>query len=147
MGSMSFSFTSGNFILRLKGALSHDRLDSSGVLMFRITAQVIILGAACQFFAARCSGEDYELIKQGRMLEFALNDTYAQAVHNARLSKNLQEVENLKDAESKWRAYRDAECRAEADENVCLVNMTKQRIEALKALYFKVAANPPELTK
>jgi uncharacterized protein YecT (DUF1311 family) len=110
--------------------------------MLRITAQVIILGAACQFFAARCSAEDYELIKQGRMLEFALSDTYAQAVRNARLSKNLQEVDNLKDAQSKWTAYRDAECRAEADSTVCLVNMTKQRIEALKAMYFKIALNP-----
>jgi uncharacterized protein YecT (DUF1311 family) len=68
-------------------------------------------------------------------------------VHNARLSKNLQEIENLKDAESKWRAYRDAQCRVEADANVCLVNMTKQRIEALNALYFKVVVNPTELTK
>jgi uncharacterized protein YecT (DUF1311 family) len=81
------------------------------------------------------------------MLEFALNDTYIQAVNNARLSKNLQEVENLKDAQSKWRVYRDAECRAEADETACLVNMTKQRIEALKAMYFKVAVNPPGFIK
>ena len=107
--------------------------------MLRIPAQVIILGAACHLFAARCSAEDYDLIRQGRMLEFALNDTYLQAVHNAGLSKNLQEAENLKDAQSKWRAYRDAECRAEADSTACLVNMTKQRIEALKTMYFKVA--------
>ena len=109
--------------------------------MLRITVQVIILGAACHLLAARCSAEDYELIKQGRMLEFALNDTYVQAVHNARLSKNLQEAETLKDAQSKWRAYRDAECRAETDSTACLVSMTKQRIEALKAMYFKVAVN------
>ena len=115
--------------------------------MLRITAQVIILGAACNLFAAQCSAQDYQLIKQGRMLEFALNDTYAQAVDNARLSRNLQEVENLKDAQNKWRVYRDAECRAESDDNACLVNMTKQRIEALKAMYFKVAATPPGFIK
>ena len=75
------------------------------------------------------------------MLEFALSDTYVQAVHNAKLSKNLQEVETLKDAQGKWRAYRDAQCRTEADSTACLVNMTKQRIEALKAMYFKTPAN------
>jgi uncharacterized protein YecT (DUF1311 family) len=109
--------------------------------MLRITAQLILLGAACQFFAARCSAEDYGLVKQGRLLEFELNDTYLQAVQNARLSKNLQEAETLKDAQGKWRAYRDAECRAETDSTACLVSMTKQRIEALKAMYFKVAVN------
>jgi len=56
--------------------------------VLRITAQVIILGAACNFFAAQCSAQDYRVIKQAECLEFALNDTYAQAVHNARLSKN-----------------------------------------------------------
>jgi len=34
--------------------------------MLRITAQVIILGAACNLFAAQCSAQDYQLIKQGR---------------------------------------------------------------------------------
>ncbi|MEO8052272.1 MAG: hypothetical protein ABI833_17825, partial [Acidobacteriota bacterium] len=69
--------------------------------MLRIMAFVIVLGATLHLFAARCSAQDREIIKDGPpgliLLESDLNDTYIEAVTNARRTRTPEEVENIKD--------------------------------------------------
>ena len=107
--------------------------------MLRIMFQVIILGTTLHFFAAHCRAQDRELIRDGSpalmLLESDLNDTYIEAVSNAKRTRTPEEIENIKDSESKWRAYRNAECKAENGGDACLIRFTRQRIAALKSLY------------
>ena len=117
--------------------------------MLRIVKQVIISVAICHLFVAVAPAqEDEALIARNRYvmtkLESELNDTYMRSVQIAKLSCAPAGLEIIKDSESKWRAYRDAECKAEyplstADRGECLISMTKQRIARLKATYLKAA--------
>jgi uncharacterized protein YecT (DUF1311 family) len=96
--------------------------------------------AICCFGTLTSSAQDSDLAK----LQAELNDTYIQAVQTAKLSRSPADVEDIKDSESKWRAYRDAECKAENHlsalrYNSCLVSMTTQRIAALKRAYLSNA--------
>ena len=70
-----------------------------------------------------------------KAVEAEINDTYIEAVTNAKRTRTPEEIENIKDSESKWRDYRNAECKAENGGDACLIRFTKQRIAALKALY------------
>ena len=93
--------------------------------MLRI-AIIVGMGLAIPTFA-----QETEL----KAVEAEINDTYIQAVTNARRARTPEEIENIRDSEAKWRAYRNAECKAENGGDACLIRLTKQRIAALKALY------------
>jgi hypothetical protein len=93
--------------------------------MWRIT---IITGMS---LAIPTFGQNSEL----KQIEAESNDTYIQAVTNAKRTHTPEQIENIKDSESKWRAYRNAECKAENGGDTCLIRLTKERIAALKALY------------
>jgi len=77
------------------------------------------------------NAQENELAK----VEAQINDTYIEAITNARRTHTPKEVESIKDSESKWRAYRNAECEAEKGGNACLVRMTKERLLVLRTLY------------
>ena len=74
-----------------------------------------------------------------------LNATYQKALS---MTKRFgeQDVENLKDAEQKWIAYRDAACKAEHGlwgkgsggpnaHAMCVIRLTRQRTADLKSVY------------
>jgi hypothetical protein len=102
--------------------------------MMRIAGRVLILGA---FLAVQGFAQESAL----KTIQAELNDTYIQAVQTARLSRSSEEVESMMDSESKWRAYMNAECKAEKGGDACLVRMTKQRLSDLKALYLNKKPN------
>jgi uncharacterized protein YecT (DUF1311 family) len=97
-------------------------------MMPRIIPVVLILTGT---LALRSKAQENDL----RKVEAQINDTYIEAITNARRTHTPKEVESIKDSESKWRAYRNAECEAEKGGDACLVRMTKERILALTALY------------
>ena len=90
--------------------------------------RIVILGMSLAIFS-------FARDDQLKAVEAELNDAYIQSVTNARRARTPQEVENIKDSESKWRAYRNAECKAENGGDACLISMTKQKLAALKSLY------------
>jgi uncharacterized protein YecT (DUF1311 family) len=97
-------------------------------MMPRIILTLLVLVGT---LALRANAQENEL----RRVEAEINDTYIEAITNARRTHTLEEIESIKDSESKWRAYRNAECKAEKGGDTCLVRMTKERLLALKALY------------
>ncbi len=97
-------------------------------MMPRIILGVLVVTGT---LALRSNAQENELGK----VEAQINDTYIEAITNARRNHTPKEVETIKDSENKWRAYRNAECEAEKGGNACLVRMTKERLQALTALY------------
>jgi len=77
-----------------------------------------------------------------------LNTTYQKALSmTTRLGD--QDVDNLRDAEQKWIAYRDAACKAEYGlwgkgsggpnaHAMCVIRLTRQRTADLKSVYTKM---------
>jgi uncharacterized protein YecT (DUF1311 family) len=74
-----------------------------------------------------------------------LNTTYEKALAMAQRFTS-EDVENLKDAERKWIAYRDAACKAEYSlwgkgsggpnaHGMCVIRLTRQRTADLKSAY------------
>lgn len=97
-----------------------------------------------------CEGTTYDvsvcLLRVLKKFEVKLNVTYRQAMKAATDNHRPQDVFNLKDAQRKWVAYRDAVCKAEyglsgggsggpAERSLCLISMTKERIGDLIGLY------------
>jgi len=85
------------------------------------------------------------LSKVNDKVDAELNTTYQKAMS---LTKRFgsQDVENLKDAERKWTAYRDAACKAEYGlwgggsggpnaQTMCVIRLTRQRTADLKSVY------------
>jgi len=110
------------------------------------TQAILSVAICCLLVSLSAAQEDDALIGRNRYemtkLESELNNTYVQSVQTAKLSRTAEAVEIIKDSESKWRAYRDAECKAEhplstGDQGACLITLTRQRIAALKAAYIK----------
>jgi uncharacterized protein YecT (DUF1311 family) len=74
-----------------------------------------------------------------------LNAAYQKALNMAE-RYGSQDVENLKDAEQKWTAYRDAACKAEYGlwgggsggpnaQAMCVIRITRQRTNDLNSVY------------
>lgn len=99
-----------------------------------------------------CDGNTYEvstcLSKVQKRVDAELNTVYQQALKVATDSYTPQDVQNLKDAERKWIAYRDAVCKAElglwgngtggpATYMLCLIRIAKQRITDLQEAYIR----------
>ena len=101
----------------------------------------VILGLTVQLFSAHCEAQDSEPNKDGppalMLIESSINDTYLQVLKTAIGSQPSEQVDSIRDSESKWLAYRNAECKAEKGGDACVIRMTKERITALKALYLK----------
>jgi uncharacterized protein YecT (DUF1311 family) len=77
-----------------------------------------------------------------------LNATYQKALSMTKRFGD-QDVENLKDAEQKWIAYRDAACKAEYGlwgkgsggpnaHTMCVIRLTRQRTDDLESVYTKM---------
>ena len=110
--------------------------------MIRIAKQPLVLVTICVCLSLPSRAQENEL----KSLESELNARYIEAVQTAKITRPIEEVQNIKDSESKWRAYRDAECKAENGSSTkgadaCLVRMTKERIAAVKTAYLKNAEN------
>ena len=97
--------------------------------MFRIASATLLIA----LFMATVHAQDTELAR----VESDAGDAYREAVTNARKTHTPEQVDAIKDSETKWRAYRNAECKAEDGGDACLIRMTKERIAALKALYLR----------
>lgn len=81
-----------------------------------------------------------------KQVEADLNVEYQRALKVARGQSTSTDVQNLKDAQRKWIAYRDAVCKAEyglvgggtAGPSIhisCLIRITRQRIADIQADY------------
>jgi uncharacterized protein YecT (DUF1311 family) len=97
-----------------------------------------------------CDGNTYEtavcLLRVLKKVDTELNTVYQKSLKVAKDPYTPADVANLKDAERKWIAYRDAACKAErglwglgtgapAIHSICLIRITKERIAALKEAY------------
>jgi len=80
-------------------------------------------------------------------VDAALNTTYQKALSMTKRFGS-QDVDNLKDAERKWTAYRDAACKAEYGlwgggsggpnaQTMCVIRLTRQRTSDLQTAYTK----------
>jgi uncharacterized protein YecT (DUF1311 family) len=86
------------------------------------------------------------LAKELKKIDAELNTEYQRALKIAKNQRTSTDVQNLKDAQRKWIAYRDAACKAEygrvsggtAGPSIqisCLIRMTRYRIGDLQADY------------
>lgn len=97
-----------------------------------------------------CDGNTYEvavcLLRVVKSVDSELNAVYQEALKNAQDFYTLEDARNLRDAERKWIAYRDAACKAElgllgrgtagpATHSLCLIRITKERTAALRHAY------------
>ena len=97
-----------------------------------------------------CDGNTYEtavcLVRVLKRVDAELNTVYQTALKVAKDPYTPADVQNLKDAERKWIAYRDAACKAErglwgtgtggpATHSICLIRITELRIADLKTAY------------
>jgi uncharacterized protein YecT (DUF1311 family) len=85
------------------------------------------------------------LFERYKTADAILNTVYQRALKSA-ADSGPKGVANLKDAQRKWIAYRDAACQAEyslfaggsggpAEKAMCLLRITSQRTEDLKSAY------------
>lgn len=88
------------------------------------------------------------LSKVHESLDAKLNETYRRALNLTRRFGNA-DVENLREAQRKWVAYRDATCKAEYGlwqggsggpnaQTMCVIRITKQRLADLENVYTKM---------
>jgi uncharacterized protein YecT (DUF1311 family) len=123
--------------------------------MLCVFLSLIALGtstAVTQGDEKKCCCATYDtsvcLSKIREKVDAELNTTYREAES---MTKRLggQDVENLKDAEQKWVAYRDAACKAEHSLwgggsggpnalSMCGIKLTRQRTADLKRTYIKM---------
>ena len=100
--------------------------------------------------SAGCDGNTPEMVaclaKSLKAVDAELKAEYQKALKDLKDQHKSTDVQNLKDAERKWIAYRDAICKAEyglvgggtAGPSIqigCLIRITKQRISDLEADY------------
>jgi len=120
-----------------------------GVLLLLVAFRAL---AVAQEEETKCCCTTYDtsscLSKVHDKVDGELNATYQSAVI---LTKKFgrSDVENLRDAERKWVAYRDAACKAEYGlwgggsggpngRTMCVIRPTRQRIADLKSVYTKL---------
>lgn len=97
-----------------------------------------------------CDGTTYDIAncmaRILRKVDIELNAVYQKSLKVAKDPYTPADLQNLKDAERKWIAYRDAACKAErglwglgtgasAAHTGCLIRITKERIAALREAY------------
>ncbi len=97
-----------------------------------------------------CEGTTYDtsmcLLRILKKVEVELNSTYERALTAAKRDYTARDVQNLRTAERRWIAYRDAACNAEyglwgggsggpAAHTGCLIRVARQRIADLKVAY------------
>jgi uncharacterized protein YecT (DUF1311 family) len=97
-----------------------------------------------------CDGNTAEvaacMAKVLKKVDAELNVEYQRALKVAKVQWTLTDVQNLKDTQRKWIAYRDAVCKAEwglvgggtAGPSIhisCLIRITRERIADLEAEY------------
>jgi uncharacterized protein YecT (DUF1311 family) len=110
------------------------------------------IAATTQDEEVKCCCTTYDtsicLSKVRDKVDAELSDTYQRAL---KMTKRVgdDDVENLKDAQRKWAAYRDAACKAEYGlwgrgsggpnaQAMCVIRLTRQRTEDLKNVYTKM---------
>jgi uncharacterized protein YecT (DUF1311 family) len=122
--------------------------------MVRIIAPLILLSfstvAVCQDDEAKCCCTTYDvsacLSRIHKQVDAGLNTTYQAALKTVTDSYTTQDVQNLKEAERTWIAYRDATCKAEYGlwgggsggpnaRIICLMRLTRQRNAELENAY------------
>jgi uncharacterized protein YecT (DUF1311 family) len=101
----------------------------------------VVAATVAQDEETKCCCTTYDmsvcLSKIHDKVDAELNTTYQKALGMTK-RLGIQDIENLKDAELKWIAYRDAACKAEYGlwgggsggpnaHTMCLVRLTKQR--------------------
>ena len=109
-------------------------------------------GSIAQDEETKCCCTTYDmsvcLSKVHDKVDAELNTTYQKALSMTKRFGD-QDVENLKDAEQKWIAYRDASCKAEYGlwgkgsggpnaHAMCIIRLTRQRTDDLKSVYTKM---------
>ena len=97
-----------------------------------------------------CEGTTYDtsmcFLRILKGIEAELNSTYRLALNSVRRSYTARDMQNLRTAERRWIAYRDAACNAEyglwgrgtggpPTHTICLIRIDKQRIADLKEAY------------
>jgi uncharacterized protein YecT (DUF1311 family) len=97
-----------------------------------------------------CEGTTYDIsmcmLRILKKVEVELNINYQKALMVARRDYTARDVQNLRIAERRWMAYRDAACNAEfelwglgsggpAAHTGCLIKIARQRIMDLKETY------------
>src|SRR5690348_6812188 len=120
----------------------------------RIFCGLLLLGvigavAAAQDDEKKCCCTTYDtsvcLSKIRDSIDAELNKTYQTALSMTK-KFGREDLENLKDAERKWIAYRDAACKAEYGlwgggsggpnaHTMCVIRLTRQRTADLKSVY------------
>jgi len=122
--------------------------------MVRIIVPFILLGfstlAVSQDDEAKCCCTTYDMSvcfsRIHKQVDAALNTTYQGALKAVTASYTPQDVQNLKEAERTWMAYRDATCKAEYGlwgggsggpnaRIICLIRLTRQRTAELENAY------------
>ena len=96
-----------------------------------------------------CDGNTYDtavcLLRVLKKADAELNAVYQKSLKVAN-DFTPADAQNLKNAERKWISYRDSTCKAEtglwgvgtggpATHSICLIRITEQRIDDLKAAY------------
>ena len=99
---------------------------------------------------SKCDGTTYDmsvcLSKIHKNVDSELNSVYRQALKAFSDNYRPQDVENLRTAQRRWIAYRDADCRAEyglwgggsggPNANlICLIKRTRQRLADLRGMH------------
>ena len=122
----------------------------------RILAAFFILVIPSIAQSETCDGTTHDtavcLLGVFKKVDAELNVVYQRSLKVARDPYTPQDFQNLKDAERKWIAYRDAACKAErglwglgtgasAAHSVCLIRITRERIAALKEAYLMEEQN------
>jgi uncharacterized protein YecT (DUF1311 family) len=91
------------------------------------------------------SDESVCLSRKYKKIEAELNESYLSALKSG-AHYGEPNIQNLKDAQRKWIAYRDAECDAEYNlwgggsggpnaRTICLIKLMRERVTRLKAAY------------
>jgi len=123
---------------------------------FVTASLVVLLSLSANAQLDNCDGTTYDmsvcLSKILKKTDAELNAVYKQALEVAKDPFTPQDVRNLKEAERKWIAYRDAACKAEYSlwgggtggplANLrCLIRITQQRIDDIKSAYMLTGSN------
>ena len=110
----------------------------------------MLLVSSVPSFAQTCEGNTAEVVncmeKILKTVDGELNVEYQRALNVTKNQWTPTDVQNLRDAQRKWIAYRDAVCKAEyglvgggtAGPSIhisCLIRITRQRIADLQAEY------------
>jgi len=118
--------------------------------IFLLTCCFLITPLVAQSADDDCAGTTAEttacLYARYKTEDASLNAIYQRALKSA-AEHSPKDLANLRDAQRKWVAYRDAACEAEyslwglgtggpSAREACLLRVTRSRIEDLKSAYF-----------